>query len=316
MLVLAYHDLDRQFDALLAALPKLHTSDSADVVHRARNATRRIRGTLKAFRAILPVRPATDLATEMAWLADVLGRVRDLDVHRSAMKQLVAERREQLSADIEIYLHDVDVERAQARTTLIGALATERFSRLLGDFTAFLDHGPPKAALRRSLGYTARDGATQLAMRGIRKLRKLGRRLDATAKPDQLHNFRIRCKRLRYQLESFEPVCGDGLSLAIKAVKRLQDTLGRYQDATVAIERLRHFHDATDASEELAPCRRALTELIQSQADQASEANKRFQRDWRQFERTARPRRLDRKLKASSRPSNGPSMIMLAEQDS
>ena len=98
MLVLAYHDLDRQFDALLAALPKLYASDSADVVHRARNATRRIRSTLKAFRAILPVRPATDLATEMAWLADVLGRVRDLDVHRSAMKQLVAERGEPLAA--------------------------------------------------------------------------------------------------------------------------------------------------------------------------------------------------------------------------
>ena len=303
MLVLAYHDLDRQFDALLAALPKLDASDSADVVHRARNATRRIRSTLKAFRAILPVRPATDLATEMAWLADVLGRVRDLDVHRSAMKQLVAERGEHLAADIESYLRDVDIERAQARATLVGALATERFSRLLGHFTNFLDRGPPKAALRRSLGYVARDGATQLAVRGIRKLRKLGRRIDTTAKPEELHNFRIRCKRLRYQLESFEPVCGNGLHSAVKAVKRLQDTLGRYQDATVAIERLRHFHEATDASEELAPYRRALAELIRSQTDQATEANKRFQRDWRQFERTARPRRLDRKLRASSRPS-------------
>src|SRR5262245_38359550 len=66
MLVLAYHDLDRQFAALLTAVPQLDADNSAEATHRARNATRRIRGTLKAFRSLLPVQPATRLAAEVA----------------------------------------------------------------------------------------------------------------------------------------------------------------------------------------------------------------------------------------------------------
>ena len=75
-------------------------------------------------------------------------------------------RRNNLSA----LLTRVHVQGATTRAALtrdlglnrstIGALATERFSRLLAHFTDFLDRGPPEAALRRSLGYIARDGAT------------------------------------------------------------------------------------------------------------------------------------------------------------
>lgn len=296
LLTLVYHDLDRQFDALQAALPQLNGDDRVAGIHRARNATRRLRGTLKAFRDFLPDLPTRRLRSELSWLADVLGRVRDLDVHRARLEQRLVRLPGITAADIELYLLHLEVEHSEKARLLAEALAGERFARLLADFAGFLDREPSPAALRRSLGFSAREGAGEYAVRALRKLRRAGRRIDRHSSPEELHRFRIRCKRLRYQLESFEPVCGEELHPALKKLKRLQDSLGGHHDAIVAGERLRAFAASAGTTELSAGSRQALRELIALETTEAAASLKSFRHDWKRFEERVRPKKLRRRL--------------------
>ncbi|MDN7024880.1 CHAD domain-containing protein [Methanoculleus sp. FWC-SCC1] len=65
--------------------------------------------------------------------------------------------------------------------------------------------------------------------------------------PDQIeehHEMRIAAKRLRYTMEIFADLYGDGLKTPIKAVKKLQDLLGDMHDCDVWVDDLLRFRDA------------------------------------------------------------------------
>jgi CHAD domain-containing protein len=297
LLTLVYHDLDRQFDALQVALPQLDGDDRVGAVHRARNATRRLRSTLKVFRDLLPDPPVRHLRSELSWLGDVLGQVRDPDVHRARLAQNLGRLPATHAADLEPYLERFEHEHSERMRALADALAGERYARLSADFAGFLDREPSRSALRRSLGFTAREGTAECTVRALRKLRRAGRRINRHSSADELHRFRIRCKRLRYQLESFEPVSGDRLRRVLKNLKRLQDSLGTHHDAIVATERLRAFAATQPAADESGRrSRQALRDLIELETGDAAAALKAFRREWKRFEERVRPRKLEHRL--------------------
>lgn len=296
LLLLVYHELDRSFAALGAALQQLGSSDGIESVHRARTATRQIRGTLKTYEKLLPRAAARELAPGIAALADALGRVRDLDVHRSTLERQLVALPPEAAADVAPYLHTLDVAHVDARLALDEHLGSQRHLGPMEAFGGFLAREPTPAALRRSLGFSARDGAAQIAVRGLRKLRKAGRRLGRHAPVPELHEFRIRCKRLRYRLQAFEPVFGNKLRPAIRGLARLQDVLGAHRDCIVAIERLRtHAATCGTAAAELR-CRRRLEELVGLYTREAAENRSRFRHEWQRFERRVHMKRLRRRL--------------------
>ncbi len=64
--------------------------------------------------------------------------------------------------------------------------------------------------------------------------------------PDQIeehHEMRIAAKRLRYTMEIFADLYGDGLKAPIKAIKKLQDLLGDMHDCDVWVDSLPQFLD-------------------------------------------------------------------------
>jgi CHAD domain-containing protein len=56
---------------------------------------------------------------------------------------------------------------------------------------------------------------------------------ETEAQAEQLHDLRKATKRLRYQLEFFAPFYGETLQSWVKALKRLQEQLGRFNDLQV-----------------------------------------------------------------------------------
>jgi CHAD domain-containing protein len=53
------------------------------------------------------------------------------------------------------------------------------------------------------------------------------------------HDVRRRTKRVRYAIESFEGFYGDNETELLRAMRRLQNSLGSHQDANVAANRFR-----------------------------------------------------------------------------
>jgi hypothetical protein len=72
-----------------------------------------------------------------------------------------------------------------------------------------------------------------------RKLKKLADAIGKSSPPDEYHAARIEAKKLRYAVEFFAPLYGKRAERFVAAVKDLQEVLGDYQDATVAMETLR-----------------------------------------------------------------------------
>jgi CHAD domain-containing protein len=69
-------------------------------------------------------------------------------------------------------------------------------------------------------------------------LARRARAAETSPTDDALHALRIRTKRARYAAEALEPYVGRRAARFARRAARLQDVLGRHQDAVVAIDRL------------------------------------------------------------------------------
>ena len=56
--------------------------------------------------------------------------------------------------------------------------------------------------------------------------------------PKDLHRFRIATKRFRYSLEFFRPIYGRSLDRRLKALRGLQDSLGKVSDSHTLMDML------------------------------------------------------------------------------
>jgi CHAD domain-containing protein len=107
-------------------------------------------------------------------------------------------------------------------------------------------------------------------------LRKAMKRIGPAAQPSEYHRLRIACKRFRYALEFLADIYPGETKRLVKKSVALQDLLGAYQDAHVAIARLRDLAttrggelvaDTVFAMGEIAERYRSSMEEIRGQVD-------------------------------------------------
>src|SRR5436189_240414 len=123
-------------------------------------------------------------------------------------------------------VHQLRVATRRLRT----ALDAKRCRRLLERLAAFADSRAPVGRGTR-LG----DVAPDLLRPHVRAVVRAGRRLGPDAAPPHLHRFRVRVKRLRYALETLRSLGDRATRELLARLERLQDTLGKGQDAATAI---------------------------------------------------------------------------------
>jgi len=244
----AFAVLRRQFAAMLANEPGTRLGEDPEALHDMRVATRRLRAALALFADALPVR-AHHVRSELGWVADALGAVRDLDVQLDRLEEWRSQTPDDdrgALGDLAGVLHR---QRAEARASLLADLDAARYERLVAGFGTLLRQGPS----RRSPAARAPAIASgpDLVRGRHRAAMKAARRARHTREPGDFHALRIRAKRLRYALEFVSELYPGQTSKYVRAVVRLQDALGLMQDARVATERLHGL--ATAPSSGLSP---------------------------------------------------------------
>lgn len=233
---LAVATLRREMASLLSHEVGTRLGEDIEDLHQMRVATRRLRAALSLFADVLPVRAAM-VRAEIGWLATVLGAVRDLDVQLERTAEWVAESPAEVRTDLSELVGRLEEDRHQARATMLAALDSRRYRRLVAMTQALLalDAGRrspagriPAMVAMPELIESRHDAAAKVA----RRARRSGRAPD-------FHRLRISCKRLRYALDfAGELYSGDGRRFT-RILARLQTELGEMQDAEVAAERLR-----------------------------------------------------------------------------
>lgn len=221
--------IGEQYEAMLAHDPGARLGEEPEAVHKFRVAIRRLRSVLRSARPMVDRVWADQLRAELDWLAQALGRVRDLDVLIGHLEEEVAELPDDDEAG-DLLLTKLRSKRAAAQHELVEALSSDRYATLLARVEE-------AAAEPRWVG--AEVPVEELARKDFKRFDRAASGLGNTPSNESLHSARIRAKRARYAAEVAEPVVGKPARRLVNRAKKFQDVAGEHQDAVIAEQTLR-----------------------------------------------------------------------------
>lgn len=233
------HTLEANIEGARAGL-------DSEFLHDLRVATRRTRSALSQIKGVFPEEEVADFKQRFAWLQQVTGPVRDLDVYLLDLPAMAQRLPVALRDDLNPLREQLLGHHAEAQRQLARELASAPFERLLRDWHAFLDAPVPAAGAQQAAPRRAALPIKRVADQRIRKLLKQvraeGRAITEDSPPQDLHELRKRCKKLRYLMEFFQSLYPkDRIREQIKQTKQLLDNLGRFQDTAVQVQHLRTY---------------------------------------------------------------------------
>ncbi len=215
--------------------------DKPDSVHQMRVAARRLRSGLKVFEPLLDPTVTRPLRAELAWLAGVLGEVRDREVLRDRLLRDL----DRISTDPAIEVETTAARRlvrssmttgmTGARATVLDALRSQRYLALLDDLVSTCADPPVVAAADQPCS----EALPPLVRRSWRRLARDVEALRADGPDAEWHETRIAAKRARYACEAVEPVFGKPARRLAARVELVTELLGEHQDAALAADTVR-----------------------------------------------------------------------------
>jgi CHAD domain-containing protein len=303
----AYRVFRRHFERMRVNEPGTRLGEDIEFLHDMRVSTRRLRAAFRTFAGAFPAPRLAGFNRELKWIAAMLGEVRDLDVYLERFPEYSVSLPEMDRAGLEIFKTNLHSSRVKARTKLLRALDTARFQRFVTRFDQFLERGAPLRPSTASARLRVTTAAPTLFRRELKRVLKKGRSVGETPIPDDLHDLRIRCKRLRYTAEFFGDIYGKPLKKFIKTVVELQDLLGAHQDACMAGDVLRAFaaNIRTGRRDALLTAL-ALGQLIAAQDRAAARSRARFHRAWSRFDRKSHRSEIFNEMDRTAEPETTP----------
>ncbi|MCY1044636.1 CHAD domain-containing protein [Corallococcus sp. bb12-1] len=250
-----------------------------DGVHDMRVATRRLRAALQVFHATGKL---TQLEADVKRLQDALGDVRDLHVQDAWLDTAAKGKKDAAKALVglrESHLSGLKAKEKALRAEL------ERWSgrtvpRLLKKLDSLEDD-------HRFSGKRVRGHLRQ-------RLRRVEKRLERYADaPDaaSAHALRKELKKLRYELEIYQPAFRRTVGALLEVLVPLQDGLGELHDADV---RLELFERA--AAEAPPGQRKAARKLLPQAREERAERSAEIAREVQRWHAEAIPKRLRKAL--------------------
>jgi CHAD domain-containing protein len=218
----------------------------SEFLHDYRVSVRRSRSVQRELKRVFPPDDLRMFRDEFRWLQRVTGDSRDLDVYVlefNAMRALVPET---MSPDLEPLLELLRGRRLAARREMVSVLRSERVALLLARWSDFLDRLEQlDPADRPDAGRPIGEVAGARIAKVYRRMVEMGSAIDDGSPAEDYHELRKRGKELRYLLELFgTPLYPpEVVKPMIKALKALQDVLGRHQDREVQVSMLRSLRD-------------------------------------------------------------------------
>lgn len=207
----------------------------AESLHQMRVGLRRLGSALDVFRDVVQL-PA-DLQHDLDWLAGELSNARDWDVLGGTTLPLLAKHMAATRPLLDVTHAALDRAR-DAHVGAAAAISSPRYTHLMLALGRWLFANgwrqPDRGGGQGRLDAPLPAFASKVLRRSHKRMKKRGRALSAE-RPDTLHRARIAAKKSRYAAEFFASLLrGKQVRPFIKALRALQDELGKAHDAAVA----------------------------------------------------------------------------------
>jgi len=226
--------LEHNFEYLVSWEDACRSWQDIEGVHQVRVSFRRIRSAFSAFRGAVPKKATQFWSEETRWMAGELGMARDLDVF---IDEGLGAIRGILPLHGETHLLSLaERHRELAYQSVNAMLDSERYARFKAEFPIWVqerawEQGIAKQKQWNRLFSDVVPFARKLLDSLERAVLAAGSHVNKDD-PDEMHQLRIECKKLRYGAEFFMPVI-KGLDEFIGHMKGLQDLLGVMNDVAV-----------------------------------------------------------------------------------
>jgi len=205
--------------------------NGADVegIHQMRIALRRLRSAFTLFRKVLGRANSAALLTEVDWLADTLGKARDLDVFITQTLPVAIAQFKNHSG-LQMLRDKAITAQGEAYIEVRAVLSSQRYHSLLLTLAAWLENGRWQENTKSAKNYQALDIASIILTKRYKQLLLSGKRLTHML-TEERHATRIAAKKLRYAAEFFASLYSSKKSRSfIKNLSHLQEHLGVLND--------------------------------------------------------------------------------------
>jgi CHAD domain-containing protein len=233
-----------QLPAMRRNLDGLRRNLDTEFLHDFRVAVRRTRSALAQVPGVFPRSVTERYRRGFSWLGKATGPVRDLDVYLLSLPAYSAALPEDLRPGLAAIERLLQRQHRVEHRRLVASLATSRYDRLMAGWEEFLNKDVPRASSLPNATRPIGELAGERIRRSHRRVLKKGRAIKNGSPPAKLHRLRIECKKLRYLLEFFSSLYPEReVRRLVRALKKLQDNLGDYNDYVVQQQWLRSMLD-------------------------------------------------------------------------
>ena len=210
-------------------------------VHDMRVALRKIRSSLIIFRNFLDPEWLDKTEEGMKKTLSVLGALRDLDVILEKAETYLKNEKIDASA-LSVFYETAAKDRRSAHKEAVAYLKSEEYEafkkELKETFESGVYLGTPRINKKGDVGpVRIRDVLPVILYEKTADIVAYHEWMDGPfIYVDKLHRLRIAAKNFRYTLDFFKDCLGDAAGQLIKEFKELQEILGDFHDAVVAVE--------------------------------------------------------------------------------
>ena len=201
----------------------------SEFTHQYRVNLRKARSLLSLFRkALIPARYRV-LRLQLKNMAKATNRLRDLDVFLLDQQYYGAMLPEQFQPGLKALFARLRRQRRQVWKRVVASMLEQDYLDQVAELERQLQQ-PPDLVGSYAQGPVARRVSRKILSQ-YRRIQRDGAAIDATTPDEQIHDLRIEAKKMRYLLELFaELFPRDKVRELIKALKKMQDNLGRFND--------------------------------------------------------------------------------------
>ena len=236
------------YQHLLRAMQINESSTIADIdtefLHDFRVAIRRTRAGLSQIKNTLPPDAVAKYANFFAWLGQITGLTRDLDVYLLSYKQYQAALPESLREDLAPLYTFLKHKQVIAQKELADKLSDPKYQKQLAEWEQFLKQPLSKKDAGSNANKTIKQLADQRIWKVYKRLLHEGNAIQESSPAEALHDLRKICKKLRYLMEFFQSLYPEKeLKVVLRALKGFQSVLGDFQDYETQEVNLKQFSE-------------------------------------------------------------------------
>lgn len=245
--------LHRLLDVILANEAGTRIGTDTEFLHDFRVSVRRTRSALGQIKGVLPLPVLNRYKREFAWLGQITGNTRDLDVYLLNFDDYRNSLPASMQADIESLRNFLHRHWQIEHKALVKALNSARYRRLVSSWRKFLETPVKQRSTLPNARRPVYEVASERIWRVYKRILKEGRAIEADTPAEALHDLRKTAKKLRYLMEFFQSLYpGRKIKQLIGVLKSLQNNLGDFQDYEVQVSTLKRFSEQM-VEEDMAP---------------------------------------------------------------